>query len=114
MVRFYENMIDIESMDAEELENHRIDPSPWELVKDGESNIDESYYTASSDATTGNVRQPCLVIQEWEMPEMDEASTEGPNTAAGGSFGWYFVESGVRYVDEVTNPGERTEFDFET
>lgn len=108
VVYFYENMIDIESMDDAELESHRIDNSPWELVTD-----DASYYTASGDESTGTVRQPCLVIQEWEMPEIDESSTEGPNTAAGGSFGRYFVESGVRYIDEVSDSDDPTQFDFD-
>jgi hypothetical protein len=109
-VRFYENVIEIQSMDDAALESHRISDSPWELVSD-----DESYYTASEDETSGTVRQPCLVIQEWSMPEIDESSTAGePNTAAGGSFGWYFVESGVRYVDEVTDPEDPAQFDFET
>ena len=107
-VHFYENMIDIESMDDAELESHRIDNSPWELVTD-----DASYYTASGDESTGLVRQPCLVIQEWEMPEIDESSTEGPNTAAGGSFGWYFVESGVRYVDATVDEDDPSVFDFD-
>ena len=113
-VHFYDKMLDVNSMDDEELESHRISDSPWELVKDGESNIDASYYSASGDESTGYVRQPCLVIQEWEMPEIDEESTEGPSTAAGGSFGWYFVESGIRYVDEVSDPDDPTLFDFES
>ena len=105
--------MDIESMDAEELEGHRISTSPWELA--GE----DSYYTSTTEGVynDGYVRQPCLVIQEWEAPEIDESSTTAgePSATTGGStgFGWFFVESGVRYIDEVTDSENPTSYDFD-
>lgn len=95
-VRFYSNMLDIESMDDTELENHYIEDSPWELA-----DLDSEWYAAVY--TDGFVRQPCLVKQEWTMPDIEETSTDnaaGTEQYNPTGFGYFYIESGVRYKDE--------------
>ena len=58
-VKNYENVINIESMDDAELEDHeRTEGSIWEIAGDNE------YYMASNEGVMyeGLIRQPCLVI----------------------------------------------------
>jgi hypothetical protein len=89
-VHFYAKTMDIESMDDAALDALEITPSPWELVIE-----EDEYYSLVWDdvESQGNARQSCLVVQVWEDP------TDG-DEEADDEFGWFFVESGVRYVSE--------------
>ena len=112
-VHFYSDVIDIESMDDAELEQHRISDSPWELA-----DTDSEWYAATTEGvyTEGYTRQSCLVKQEWEAPEIDASTTDTAGTEEHYNptgFGWFSVESGVRYID-ASDSEDVVIFDFYT
>lgn len=84
-VKTYEKTLNIESMDDAELENLEVEDQ-WEIDED----LETEYYGLDYENVEkeGNVVQRCVVFQEWSAPD-EEVDTV---------FGYYFMESGVRYI----------------